>query len=103
MEEMKSALSPYWNRCVFHRLDSVSASKLFPDGFFDFVYIDGDHSEVVIEDVKAWYPKVAPGGMLSGHDWCIVGKYIKDVIPGREIIFETGGVGSPNVDWWMNI
>ena len=48
---------------------SLDASKDFEDGFFDVVYIDACHDyECVIEDIKAWYPKVKVGGILAGHD-----------------------------------
>jgi hypothetical protein len=49
---------------------SVEAAKQFEDGYFDFVYIDSDHSyEGVTEDLEAWYPKVRKGGMIAGHDY----------------------------------
>lgn len=39
-------------------------------GRVDFVFIDGDHSaEAVSADIRAWRPKVRPGGMLCGHDY----------------------------------
>jgi hypothetical protein len=49
---------------------SNKAHKFFPDNFFDFVYIDADHSENgCYEDLNNWYPKVKIGGILSGHDY----------------------------------
>jgi predicted O-methyltransferase YrrM len=49
---------------------SVEAAKQFEDGYFDFVYIDADHSyKGVTEDLEAWYPKVRKGGMMAGHDY----------------------------------
>lgn len=52
---------------------SVSASQQFPNGYFDLVYIDGNHKhEYVLEDLEAWMPKVRKGGTLCGHDWQIV-------------------------------
>lgn len=49
---------------------SVSASKKFPSEFFDYVYIDANHSyEAVKEDIEHWYPKVKTGGYISGHDY----------------------------------
>lgn len=42
----------------------------FPDNFFDFIYVDGNHSyEFVKKDLKNWYPKVKKGGLFSGHDY----------------------------------
>jgi hypothetical protein len=49
---------------------SFEAVKQFDDNYFDFVYIDGDHSyEGTKRDIIDWYPKVRKGGILSGHDF----------------------------------
>jgi hypothetical protein len=49
---------------------SVEAAKDFPNFFFDFVYIDADHTyKAVMEDLTAWYPKVKIGGVICGHDF----------------------------------
>ena len=50
--------------------DSVSASREFIDGSFDFIYIDADHTyESVKSDIEAWLPKVRKGGIIAGHDY----------------------------------
>ena len=50
--------------------DSVAAAEQIKDGSLDFVYIDADHSYGSCKrDLEAWYPKVKPGGVLSGHDY----------------------------------
>ena len=42
----------------------------FEDGFFDLMYIDGDHSyEGCREDLFSWYPKLKDKGWLAGHDF----------------------------------
>jgi len=49
---------------------SVDGALLFIDRSCDFVFIDADHKyHAVRADVSAWLPKVAPGGILAGHDW----------------------------------
>ncbi|MCE9562621.1 MAG: class I SAM-dependent methyltransferase [Planctomycetes bacterium] len=54
--------------CVQAR--SPGAASQFPNGHFDLVYIDGDHSdESVRADLIAWIPKVRAGGWLAGHDF----------------------------------
>ena len=43
----------------------------------DFVYLDGRHHyEGIKEDIKSWFPKVKPKGILCGHDYLntIIGK-----------------------------
>ncbi len=52
------------------RATSAQGVTQFADGSLDWVFIDADHSfEAVSADVAAWYPKVKPGGILSGHDY----------------------------------
>lgn len=42
----------------------------FEDGWFDYVYIDSDHTyEAVKKDIELWWPKVKEGGILAGHDY----------------------------------
>lgn len=49
---------------------SLSVVKEFPDAYFDCVYIDANHNyHAVSADIKAWAPKVKPGGLLAGHDY----------------------------------
>lgn len=49
---------------------TVNAAKRFPDNYFDFVYIDADHSiEACYADIITWYPKVKNGKFLVGHDY----------------------------------
>lgn len=51
------------------RMASLEAAQLFPDGHFDFVYIDADHSfEGCYGDLHAWWPKVRTGGIFCGDD-----------------------------------
>lgn len=53
----------------------------FPDGFFDFIYIDANHTyEGVKADLEAWWPKLRYDGLFCGDDYTHVvnpgeGKY----------------------------
>jgi len=52
------------------RLKSEEAAPLFPDKYFDLVFIDAMHDyENVKKDIGLWFPKVKPGGVLAGHDY----------------------------------
>lgn len=58
------------NNSTLLRTTGVEAAKQFDDLSIDFVYIDGDHTyEFVKGDIAAWWPKIKPGGILSGHDY----------------------------------
>lgn len=70
------AMKPYVDegRAVWIMKDSITASFEFLNKSVDFVFIDADHCyEAMREDLKAWYPKVRDGGLLSGHDYNLGG------------------------------
>lgn len=49
---------------------SIDAAAMFKNCEFDFVFVDAAHDEESVqEDVKAWLPKVKPGGIICGHDY----------------------------------
>lgn len=49
---------------------SLVAAAMFPDHFFDWIYLDCDHTyDSVKNDWFAWKPKVKKGGWFAGHDW----------------------------------
>lgn len=51
------------------RSTSLEGSSQFADNSLDAVFIDASHDQDnVTKDIEAWYPKVAPGGILGGHD-----------------------------------
>lgn len=63
-------LEKYKDRAEILRMESVPASKIFKDDFFDFVYIDASHTyNNAKQDILSWYPKVKAGGVISGHDY----------------------------------
>lgn len=49
---------------------SLDASCRFPDGHFDFVFIDASHRyEWTKADIRLWYSKIKENGILAGHDY----------------------------------
>jgi hypothetical protein len=72
----RAKLARYGPRSRIVREGSPEASARFADGQLDFVFIDAQHQyEAVLADLRAWFPKVRPGGILSGHD------YLNGVLP----------------------
>jgi hypothetical protein len=70
MRAALESVKPFAGRYKVHRMTSEEASKLFDDASLDFVFIDGDHSyEGCSLDIRCWWPKLKPGGLLSGHDY----------------------------------
>lgn len=54
---------------VIHKGNSSDVS-IYRDRYFDWCYIDADHSyEAVKADLRAVYPKVKIGGWIMGHDY----------------------------------
>lgn len=47
------------------------ASEAFEPASLDFVYLDANHSKPgSLSDLRAWWPRVKPGGIMAGHDYC---------------------------------
>jgi hypothetical protein len=52
------------------RMTSLEAAASVPDGWLDFVFLDGDHRyDAITADIRAWMPKVRKGGLICGHDF----------------------------------
>src|SRR5262249_44197342 len=59
---------------VIHRAESADVADEFDDGYFDWVYVDGDHLfESVLFDLNAFEPKVRSGGLIAGDDYTVFG------------------------------
>ena len=53
-----------------HREYSANAVTQFPDGYFDWIYIDALHTyEACLEDLRLYAPKVKANGFICGHDY----------------------------------
>lgn len=63
-------LQDYSDRSKLLRLPSVEAAKTFSDGFFDLIFIDGDHTHAAVKaDLEAWWPKLREGAIFCGDDY----------------------------------
>jgi len=67
--------TPFFPQFRILKMDSAEAVALFPkasfpDGYFDFVFIDADHTyEMVKRDIQLWLPLVKKDGIIGGHDY----------------------------------
>ncbi len=53
-----------------HRATSQDALAGFADGYFDWVYVDGNHNEPFVgQDLAMCRRKVKPGGIIAGDDF----------------------------------
>lgn len=89
--EVKRALTPVAPQVNLVGAKSAEGSKYFEDQSLDFVFLDADHSyEAVKADIAAWLPKLKPGGLLAGDDYCYPGitgvkQAVDDMLPGAVV------------------
>jgi len=92
---------------TFVKLTSMDASTSpkIPS-HVDFVYIDGNHSyRAVAEDIRAWWPKIRPGGVLGGHDFYNGYARAHDGVVKAVTEFVVSNQASLQVelpDWWIS-
>ena len=63
---------------IIHRGPSAVVLPKFNDDYFDWIYIDGNHSyEFVLDDLQMCLAKVRSGGVITGDDytWGVNSKY----------------------------
>lgn len=55
-----------------HKGYSLKMAKVFPDHYFDWIYLDANHTyEQVKADLAAWYQKIKPEGIITGNDYTL--------------------------------
>lgn len=68
--EAAAKVAKFGERVRLIRASSLDFNLTVPEKFFDFVYLDGNHSfEACWTDAMAWWPKIKHGGLLCGHDF----------------------------------
>lgn len=51
-------------------MDSAYAAEAFEDETVDFIFFDASHyKNDLINDIKAWLPKMKKNGIMAGHDY----------------------------------
>jgi len=98
-KEFLRNVEPVKNIIETREMTSEDASKLYPDKYFDFVFIDAGHSyEDVILDLKSWLPKVKSGGVIAGHD-----VQCPSVRRAINEVFGTNGYGIGGQSWYVKV
>lgn len=64
-------LLPYADRNTVLRMRFADALDLFPDEFFDFIYVDGyaHTGQDNGHHLESWWPKLKVGGVFAGDDY----------------------------------
>ena len=66
----EASVREYGSRATLVKALSLEAAKRFPPAHFDWIYVDALHTyDAVLADLRAWWPKLRPGGLLSGDDY----------------------------------
>ena len=69
-EAARQATAHAGERVALVRNTSLEAAGFFPDGHFDWLYIDALHTRAaLLDDLRAWWPKLRVGGLMSGDDY----------------------------------
>jgi Methyltransferase domain len=85
-------------RVTVHRGRSVEIASSFPDSYFDWIYVDGDHSyEGVTSDLAAWRSKIKPGGCITGDDYMTDGAWFGDSV--KRAVDEFVAPGDYRLEW----
>lgn len=63
------------------RKDRLEALSEFPDNYFNWVYIDAEHTyEAVYAELQAVRPKLAKNGIILGHDFSETFEGLQDAV-----------------------
>jgi hypothetical protein len=78
----------------------------FDDNFFDFIYLDGDHTyETVSKELELYWPKVKQGGVFGGHDFqlCTINSQKNGVLPAVVKFIQKHNLKLYHyqTDWWV--
>lgn len=111
-KEALENLLPHKERSTVLRMRFDEALSLFPDEYFDFIYVDG-YAHTGEEDGQTfvdWYPKLKPGGVFSGDDyhrrWPKVIEQVDAFVAERELelnfhAFDPDNPWDGFPSWWV--
>lgn len=106
LEATLANVQDHKDRAEIIRDYSVNASEEFEDDSLDFVYLDARHDkEGIREDIEVWWPKMAKGGILAGHDYTDL-KWNSNHIEVKSVVDEffpevNYTLDGPYPSWWI--
>lgn len=69
---------------------SLEGAQRYADRSLDFVFLDAAHDyDSVKADIKAWRPKIKPGGYIGGHDYQTLFMGVVEAVNEEFSVFET--------------
>ena len=67
---VEQVMDVYGERALPLQMLSITAADLLPNNELNFLFLDGNHGlKYVREDIRAWWPKVKMGGLVTGDDY----------------------------------
>ena len=85
---------------VIHKTFSNVACELYPNNYFDFIYIDASHAYKNVKvDCECWWPKVKGGGIIGGHDYFYYSgcrRAVDEFVEHNNL-----NLNSATPDWWV--
>jgi len=68
--EYNLAINQVRDNIITIKKDTALSANDFENNSVDFCFLDASHDyQSAIQDLKAWYPKIKKGGIISGHDY----------------------------------
>lgn len=92
MDEILAGVKSRFRNCenvFYHRDFSENVAHKFQDGFFDWIYIDGNHYyDYVKKDLEMYFGKVRVGGYITGDDYYWTSPELKNNLDVKEAVDE---------------
>lgn len=101
-----AVLAPFADRVRLMKCTSEDGSKTLAWWKPGFVYIDGGHDyEDVKRDIACWWPLVANGGILAGHDYCREGvgvrRAVDEFVAAHGLRLQLTDDHNSPASWWV--
>ena len=95
---------PWYPNLRVIRMDDLAVARLFPDGYFDCVFIDTSHRyEHTKAEIAAWESKIRSGGILSGRDYHAKREIHKGVTIAVDEAYGDRVNEEDEMTWWVQL